>query len=424
MARLHEIRDPIYGFVSFNDWEKQIINHSAFQRLRRIRQLAFTDMVYPGGNYTRFEHSIGVMHLATLMYEAIVEDDANKNLLEEYLSYDDAGLKRDKQLIRLTALLHDIGHAPFSHASEDVMPLNDKAKKPYKHEDYSSAVITGPLRTVIEDHQINKSNYKISADEVAALLEGNVSILEGKLFWKVIISSQLDADRGDYLLRDSHHIGVKYGVYDYSRLLNTLALGVDPESNDLILGVHEDGWHVAESLVIARYQMFTQVYFHKTRRAYDYHLKEAMKKILKHGKLPAPQKIEKFLEFDDMRILQDAKSHRNDLNCKALLDRNHLKVAFATAEMPTEEDEQKLEAVKKRLMDNSIWFYEDKATSGLWYKLDTEEESKEVMIIKGLNRKASPLSNYSSIVKNMGEVKQIRVYVRPEDRDKALGVLR
>lgn len=216
MSRLHELRDAIYGFISFNDWEKQIINHSAFQRLRRIKQLAFTDMVYPGANHTRFEHSVGVMHLATLMYEAIIADDENRKLLAEYMSYADAGLKRDKQLIRLAALLHDIGHAPFSHASEDVMPLNDKTKKPYKHEDYSSAIITGPLRTVIEDHQINKSNYKISADEVAALLEGNVSILEGKLFWKVIISSQLDADRGDYLIRDSHHIGVKYGIYDYA----------------------------------------------------------------------------------------------------------------------------------------------------------------------------------------------------------------
>lgn len=422
MPRLHELRDAIYGFVSFNDWEKQIINHSAFQRLRRIKQLAFTDMVYPGANHTRFEHSIGVMHLATLMYEAIIADDENKKLLAEYMSYDDAGLKRDKQLIRLAALLHDVGHAPFSHPAEDVMPFYDKAKRLYKHEDYSSAIITGPLRRMIEDHQINESNYRISADEVAALLEGNINILKGKLFWKVIISSQLDADRGDYLIRDSHHIGVKYGIYDYTRLLNTLALGVDPETSELILGVHEDGWHVAESLVIARYQMFTQVYFHKTRRAYDYHLKEALKKILKGKKLPSPQKIEKFLEFDDVRILQDAKSHREDPNCKALLDRNHVKVA-AGAEAPTEEDEQKLEDIKQQLTDNDIWFYEDKATSGLWYKLDTEEESKEVMIIKGRSRKASPLSTYSKIVKNMGEVKQIRVYVKPEDKEKAVGVV-
>lgn len=175
--------------------------------------------------------------------------------------------------------------------------------------------------------------------------------------------------------------------------------------------------------MIARYQMFTQVYFHKTRRAYDYHLKEALKKILKGKKLPSPQKIEKFLEFDDVRILQDAKSHRQDPDCKALLDRNPIKVAFEAAEAPTEEDERKLGDVKQRLKENNIWFYEDKAASGLWYKLDTEEESKEVMIIKGRGREASPLSTYSKIVKNMGEVKQIRVYVKPEDKEKAAGVI-
>ncbi len=276
---------------------------------------------------------------------------------------------------------------------------------------------------MIEDHQINKSNYRIGADEVAALLEGDISILEGKLFWKVIISSQLDADRGDYLLRDSHHIGVKYGIYDYSRLLNTLVLGVDPETNELILGGHEGGWHVAESLVIARYQMFTQVYFHKTRRAYDYHLKEALGKILEDGKLPPPREIDEFLSLDDMGILQGAKSHTGDFNCKALLNRGHVKVAFATPETPTEKDEQKLEDAKKRLKDTGIWFYEDKAASGLWYKLDTEEENKEIMIIKGRDREASPLSTYSSIAKNMDEVKQIRVYVKPEDKEKAVGVV-
>jgi len=92
--------------------------------------------------------------------------------------------------------------------------------------------------------------------------------------------------------------------------------------------------------------------------------------------------------------------------------------------VPNEEDEEKSVAIKQKLADSNIWFYEDKAPSGLWYKLDTEEESKEVMIVKGQDRKASPLSNYSSIVRNMGEAKQIRVYVRPEDKEKAVGVLR
>jgi len=423
MTKLYEIRDPIYGFVPFNDWERQIINHPIFQRLRRIRQLAFTDMVYPGAMHARFEHSIGVMHLATLMYDAIVGDEKNEDILKENLSYDPAGLSRDRQLIRLAALLHDIGHAPFSHASEEVMPANEKTKKHYKHEDYSSEIITAQMKDVIEKHPINKTNYKITAEEVAALLEGNVSILEGKVFWKVIISSQLDADRGDYLLRDSYHIGVKYGVYDYSRLLNTLTLGIDPETGEVILGVHEGGWHVAEALVIARYQMFTQVYFHKARRAYDYHLKEVLKAVLINGTLPTPQEIDEYLKLDDIAILHAIKERSDDYNCGAILDRNHIKRIIETRETPTDRDEEEIESVKKKLKDSGIWFYEDKAASGLWYKLNTDEESKEIMIVKGENREVNPLSDYSSIVKNMGEIKQIRIYVKPEDKDKAAGVL-
>jgi HD superfamily phosphohydrolase len=235
MRQEYEVRDPIYGFISFNDWEKRIINHPALQRLRRIKQLALTEMVYPGVTHTRFEHSLGVMHFATMMYDSIVKN--NLNLLKDRLSYNDAGLNTDRQLIRLAALLHDVGHSPLSHASQALMPTNPHKKRPFKHEEYTTAIIMDLLKETIEDHPINKTNYRIEAEEVAALIEGNPEILGDRLFWRVLISSQLDADRGDYLLRDSYHAGVKYGVYDHSRLINTLTLGIDPESNEVVLGV-------------------------------------------------------------------------------------------------------------------------------------------------------------------------------------------
>lgn len=267
MTEVYEIRDPIYGFITFNEWEKGIIAHPVFQRLRRIRQLALTDMVYPGATHTRFEHSLGVMHLATKMYDAIRRDDENKKLLKEKLDYNDAGLERDRQLVRLAALLHDVGQPCFSHTSEELFETNPRTGKAYKHEDYTTALIRGPLKEVIENHSLNKTNFKITSDEISALIEGNLRILDKKIFWKVIISSQLDADRGDYLFRDSLHTGVKYGLYDLDRLLVTITLGKDPETDDVVLGIKEGGWHVAESLISARYQTFSQVYFHKTRRA-------------------------------------------------------------------------------------------------------------------------------------------------------------
>ena len=118
--RIYEIRCPVHGFVAFNDWERQIISHPAFQRLRRIRQLAWTDQVYPGAMHTRFEHSLGVMHTANLLYDSIVRNA--KEVLSSELGYDDAGFRRNRQLVRLGALLHDVGHSPFSHASEELFP--------------------------------------------------------------------------------------------------------------------------------------------------------------------------------------------------------------------------------------------------------------------------------------------------------------
>jgi len=417
----YEIRDPVYGFITFNDWEKCIIDHPVFQRLRRIKQLALTEMVYPGAVHTRFEHSLGVMHLATMRYDSIVNN--NKRMLEDHLSYNDIGLKKDRQLIRLAALLHDVGHAPFSHASEDILPTNPKRNKPYKHEDYTTTIIKNLLKNVIEAHPINKRNCRIEAEEVAALIEGNTEVIGESIFWRVLISSQLDADRGDYLLRDSYHIGVKYGVYDNSRLMNTLALGIDPETDEVILGVSRDGWHVAEAVVIARYQMFAQVYFHKTRRAFDYHLRNAMKKTLNGEKLPGIESIEEFLSLDDYAMWGRFLNQKDDHDCLSIINRNHIREVYSTPEVPNQEDETELREMKSHLEKSGLWFHEDKSER-LWYKLgNSKNGDREIMIISGDEKNARPLSHFSSIVKNVGEVKQIRIYVRPEDRIRAKEVL-
>ena len=119
--RNYEFRCPVHGFVTLTDWEREIISQPAYQRLRRIRQLGWTDQVYPGAMHTRFEHILGVMHVATAMYDGIV--NSSRDLLEEKMNFDEAGLERDRILVRLTALLHDLGHSPFSHAGEELFPF-------------------------------------------------------------------------------------------------------------------------------------------------------------------------------------------------------------------------------------------------------------------------------------------------------------
>lgn len=214
----YEVRCPVHGFVPISDWEREIINQPAFQRLRRIRQLAWTDQVYPGALHSRFEHSLGVMHLATMLYDSIVK--RSEGILSEFLGYDSAGFQRDRTLVRLAALLHDVGHSPFSHAAEDLVPIQPNSEERYDHEQYSAAIIRQLLRDAIENHPLN-GNYEFTAHDVAALIEGS-STSARRVFWREIITGQMDADRMDYLLRDSLHCGVDYGKYDWRRLLNTV----------------------------------------------------------------------------------------------------------------------------------------------------------------------------------------------------------
>lgn len=404
-----EVRNPVYGFISLTSWEKEIVDSLEFQRLRRIKQLGLTDMIYPGATHTRFEHSLGVMHLATKMYEAIVRNKSNRKLLEAKLNYKTEDLKRIRQLVRLAALLHDVGQMPFSHTLEGL------TEKGYTHEDYTYELIKGPLRGKIEDHEINGTKYRISADEVAALIKGDPKILGKDILWKSIISSQLDADRGDYLLRDSLHIGVKYGIYDLDRLLVTIGLGIDPESREIVLGVREKGWHVAESLVIARYQMFSQVYSHKTRRAYDYMLKQATKDIIKT--IPPPEKINDFLELDDYVLLNLIKKHKDDNYwCRSIIERNHIRAVYETREIPTDEELEELEKLEKELDSREIWYLRDEIKDS-WYLL-----GQEIMIIDE-DDEVAPLSEYSRVVRSLGETRQIRVYVKPEDKGVARDIL-
>ncbi len=417
---IYKIRDPIYGFIEFNEWEKEIIAHPAFQRLRRIRQLGLTEMVYPGATHTRFEHSLGVMHLITRMYDAIVQKEDNKRILRDNLAYDEAGFHRDRQIVRLAGLLHDVGHAPFSHASEKLMGKKPDSEKKLKHEDYTVSIINGPLKNVIENHSLN-NNYGIQSEHVADMITGNPKLLKGRVFWKVLISSQLDADRGDYLLRDSLHVGVKYGIYDLERLLVTLGLGIDPETKDVVLGVEKGGWHVAEALILARYQMFTQVYHHKTRRAYDYLLQEGLSKAIEH--FPSPNEWEEYQNFDDFFAWSLMKEKAKDI-IERIICRDHPRILCESPDYikTTEEEENrraKVEQLKEKLRKNNIWFWEDtpEETSS-WYKLDSEE-------IKIINKDYNSgvlylLSQYSSIVKALRKkISMMRIYVNASDREKA-----
>lgn len=417
--RIYELRCPVHGFIPINDWEREIINQPAFQRLRRIRQLAWTDYIYPGAMHTRFEHSLGVMHVATKLYEAIIQQSGH--LLKEHYGYDDAGFQRDKALVRLAALLHDVGHSPFSHAGEDVFPLRGDGKRRFVHEEYSAAIIRHLLNDVIEQHALN-GNYGFKAEDIAALIEGS-SQSARSVFWRDVITGQMDADRMDYLLRDSLHAGVDYGKYDWRRLLNTV-LAVElpqPEGEGgkqgLRLGVTEGGIHAAEGLILARYFMFTQVYFHKTRVAFDHHLQKALGEILPGGVFPtlhadtADQRkklLQEYITWDDWKVLGSLSNGGGGEHGGRLRERNHYREVFNTPECPNADDLAVLEAVVKGLGDDLVY----KAEAGKsWYKID----QTDIPVVQELGSgSVKPLSSLSPIVSGVKATRRVSLFAKPE----------
>ncbi len=412
--RLYEFRCPVFGFIELNDWERDIISEPAFQRLRRIRQLALTDYVYPGAMHTRFEHSLGVMHMATLLFDGITQ--RSKEILENDYGFNRDGLKRSRVIVRIAALLHDVGHPPFSHASEELFPLkkNKGSTVHYKHEDYSAAIVRYKFKSIIEDHKINK-NYDIKADDIANFLEGDQNTGE-ILFWRNLISGQLDADRIDYLLRDSHHTGVSYGKFDWQRLVNTVEIiPIKYDSSMNFIGVNESGLHAAEALILARFFMFTQVYFHKTRVAYDFHLRKAMKKILSNKKLPSPKEknLDTFLEWDDWKVLGFLSQGEGGEHGQRIRERNHYREIRHTPETPVQHDLEILEkwrdALGKLLMAEEL-------ASKSWYKLKEEDIP---IITETKVRSVIPLSNLSTIVSKISATKKVSLYVKKEDVDEA-----
>jgi HD superfamily phosphohydrolase len=409
--RTYEIRCPVYGFIELTDWEREIIAQPAFQRLRRIRQLAWTDQVYPGAMHTRFEHSLGVMHVASLLYDAVVK--RSSKLLKSELGYNEVGLERDRALVRLAALLHDVGHGPFSHAAEDLFPPRGTGTERYKHEHYSAAIVRRYFGDTIETHRLN-NNYGWRAEDVAAFLEGSTAAQKA-VFWRELLDGHMDADRMDYLQRDSLHAGVRYGRFDIGRLIRTAQAVVGDEGEGLRLGVSEGGWHAAEGLLLARYFMFTQVYFHKTRVAYDYHLRQTLRELLSGQPFPSPNgaELDEYLKWDDWRVLGLLSEGEGGEHGTRLSTRNHYREVFHTPETPTQHDFARLDRVREAL--GSLLSAEERSKAS-WYNAEKGDIPVASEIEEG---RIDPLSKYSSVVDSLSGNRQVRLYVRPEAYESA-----
>ena len=243
MADFHEMRDPIHGFVKLSDKEMALINTRVFQRLRRIRQLAMTFLVYPGAVHTQFDHSIGVMHIAGRICAKLRE--LNPEIVRE----------EDIARIRFAALLHDIGHGPFSHVSEALLEkyAPNQTQIGATREKIHEKITVDILET---DPEINEILSDDEREFVVEMIRGQ----ETQNWQRDIVSSELDADKMDYLLRDAYFAGVKYGVYDLEKLIESCLI---INQSDSPLAISSKGIYALEQLLLARYHMTQQVYWHR-----------------------------------------------------------------------------------------------------------------------------------------------------------------
>ena len=240
---LVDIIDPIHDFIQVNKTELAIIDNPIFQRLRRIRQLSGAHLTYPAAQHTRFEHSLGVMHIAS---------QAGQNLREKGLLNSDD----DITILRLAGLLHDIGHGPFSHLFEEIIQ-----EKKISHEDFGREII---LKSEIQD-LLSRNGF--DSKKIASIAFG-----ESKFqYLNEIVSGALSADMMDYLLRDGYFTGAEHAKIDHKRITQSL----DIHKNKLAL--ERSALYSFESMMHSRYQMFKAVYFHKTVRAAEVMLLEALR---------------------------------------------------------------------------------------------------------------------------------------------------
>ena len=313
MSKTFRIRDPVHGFVGLDADEVKIVGTRIFQRLRGIRQLALANLVYPGALHTRFDHSLGVCHVAGMMAEALGVDSDPQ----------DRSISR---LVRLAGLLHDLGHGPFSHVSEDALEryakpssVSSAAKKEKVHE-----VITCQLIRADRDLQAILGVEK--CNRVADLL----SDWSGEPAQRNIVSGPLDADKQDYLLRDSHFCGVPYGLFDLHQLHRSFVLGGPTDEREL--WIDADGVHAVEQYVLAKYYLTTMVYRHQVRLITDQMIARAIVLGVEHDGIDelraiyafdgSQEFLERYVTWDDAKFLMAFTAERFEGKlCHSMLQR-------------------------------------------------------------------------------------------------------
>ncbi|RLE68401.1 MAG: hypothetical protein DRJ43_05650 [Thermoprotei archaeon] len=401
--RWGEIKDPVHGYILVTHLEKELIDTPEFQRLRRIRQLGAAHLTYPGAEHTRFSHSLGTMHVAGLMADRLV----NRGWLER-----DEAVK-----VRVAALLHDVGHGPFSHIFEEVL----MARRDLSHEDIGMRIIR---ETSVADVL---KEYGLDPREISMLSVGRLECT--KPYMNQVIASQFSSDIMDFILRDSYFTGVKYGNVDIDRLVDSVDV-VDGK-----LAIDLAALSALESFVVARYELFKAVYFHRTVRAAAIMLVRAIEYADEELGFTEFKDVEEYLKLDDGYLMSsilglERSSGRLGVAaklCCMLRERKLLKCAYEKVLhvrdrfriQLLERDRRRIEEEISELSGadrDYVLIDVSTAVSVPYYTAQGRPEDIPVFERTPSGKVRRMLSEYSPIVKPLiGYLDIVRVYSLPKD---------
>ncbi len=400
MKYVGEIADPIHKYIRFTELEKKIIDSKVFQRLRRIKQLAGAHLVYPAAQHSRFEHSLGTMHLAGLAGEHLFSLDVLGN--------------ESIQELRIASLLHDIGHGPFSHLFEEALKVTSNKN----HENIGSDII---CKTEISDIL---SSFGYSPTNISEISFGQSKIK----FKNEIISGSLSSDLMDYLPRDGFFTGVEYGKVDYNRIINSFRV---TNNDNLALDISSS--YSFESMIISRYEMFRAVYFHKTVRSAEVMLLHSLllsSDILNLSNIT----LKDYLNLTDDNILWNILSSINNEMAKEMisnyLDRKLLKCVYERFirkhDNLTQLNRERIEELRLQIarlsnIDERKIFLDTSGIS-LVPLAPNKQEMKSILLVSEDEFFKQPVSNLPLVNSITGYLDMIRVYTNHKDRKKITNI--
>lgn len=388
LLRTKVFRDPIYGYIEVEyQLILDLIDSKEVQRLRRIRQLSGVAMVFHTAEHSRFTHALGAYHMANL----VIRDVEGMDALTEY----------EKIVFLCAALLHDIGHGPYSHAFEMVLSCS--------HEEMTEKIILSPATDV---YQILNQVEGLPQD-VASVIghRGKFPLLES------LVSSQLDVDRMDYLSRDAYFTGVAYGKIDMQRLLRSMKI----VNNEVLC--RASGVHTLESYLMSRYHMYFQVYYHAVSRAYELLLEsmyERIKDLTKenveidaniHSFLNVIKNnddIESYIELDDAYVngfIKQFMKSKDPVLKRLSHAFNHRKLFkyIDLANMPDPEFLRQIKENAQKSKYGKYYYFENSVSAVAYLQSNTSENTKDLLSIKVLlpNGEIKKLDEYSPIVHSL-----------------------